>query len=57
MVKEPLSKRRELLKEHFHEVKGQFLFATSLDTNSMEEVQEFLEESIKGKTKMKNLLW
>lgn len=49
MIKEPLIKRRELLRDHFQEVKGQFLFATSLDTHNAEEVQEFLEESIKGK--------
>jgi len=48
LIKEPLVKRRELLREHFQEVTGEFVFATSLDTDSMEEVQEFLEESIKG---------
>uniref|UniRef100_A0A0A9Y7N4 DNA ligase n=2 Tax=Lygus hesperus TaxID=30085 RepID=A0A0A9Y7N4_LYGHE len=48
LVKEPLSKRRALLKEHFSEVSGQWIFAHSLDTNKMEEVQEFLEESVKG---------
>lgn len=48
LVKEPLSKRRSLLREHFKEVPGQWIFAHSLDTNKMEEVQEFLEESVKG---------
>jgi len=48
LVKEPLIKRREILHEHFQVVEGQFLFATSVDTDSMEVVQEFLEESIKG---------
>jgi DNA ligase-1 len=47
LIKEPLFKRRELLREHFQEVKGEFMFATSLDTKLMDEVQEFLEESIK----------
>lgn len=48
LVREPFVKRRDLLKEHFQEVKGQFTFATHLDTDNMEEVQEFLEDSIKG---------
>ncbi|XP_014294490.1 DNA ligase 1 [Halyomorpha halys] len=48
LVKEPLMKRRELLRENFLEVEGQWSFATSLDTSAMEEVQEFLEESVKG---------
>ncbi|CAH1403944.1 unnamed protein product [Nezara viridula] len=48
LVKETLLKRRELLRENFVEVEGQWAFATSLDTSAMEEVQEFLEESVKG---------
>jgi DNA ligase-1 len=48
LVKEPLFKRRELLREHFQVVEGEFLFATSLDTDNLEEVEVFLEESIKG---------
>lgn len=50
LVKEPLAKRRALLREHFNEVKGQWLLAYSLDTSKMEEVQEFLEESVKGES-------
>ncbi|ODN05333.1 DNA ligase 1 [Orchesella cincta] len=48
LIKKPLIERRELLREHFQAVTGEFVFATSLDTDSMEEVQEFLEESVKG---------
>lgn len=48
MVKEPFIKRRQLLRENFKEVHGQWLFASSLDTDTMEQVQEFLEESVKG---------
>ncbi|XP_050532644.1 DNA ligase 1 [Daktulosphaira vitifoliae] len=48
LVKRPFWERRKLLKENFIEVEEQFLFATSLDTITMEEVQDFLEESIKG---------
>ena len=48
LVKEPLLKRRELLRQNFIEVEGQWTFATSLDTNTMEEVQDLLDESVKG---------
>ncbi|GJQ70900.1 hypothetical protein Trydic_g817 [Trypoxylus dichotomus] len=48
LVKKPFNERRTLLKTHFKEHEGQWCFATSLDTKTMEEVQEFLEESIKG---------
>ncbi|XP_055913260.1 DNA ligase 1-like isoform X2 [Eupeodes corollae] len=40
--------RRRLLKETFNEIQGQWQFATSVDTNDTDEVQAFLEESIKG---------
>ncbi|XP_031357055.1 DNA ligase 1 isoform X1 [Photinus pyralis] len=49
LVKRPFKERRELLRENFKEVDGQWLFATFLDTTVMEEVQDFLEESVKGK--------
>ncbi|XP_011311947.1 DNA ligase 1 [Fopius arisanus] len=48
LVTHPFVKRRELLKEHFNELEGEWRFATSLDTTKIEEVQEFLEESVKG---------
>lgn len=48
LVKRPFCERRKLLKENFVEVEEQFLLATSMDTTTMEEVQDFLEESIKG---------
>ncbi|KAJ4437095.1 hypothetical protein ANN_17230, partial [Periplaneta americana] len=48
LVREPLIKRRSLLLEHFREMEGQFKFATRIDTSTMEEVQDFLEESVKG---------
>lgn len=54
LVKRPFSERRKLLKENFVEVEEQFLLATSLDTTTMEEVQDFLEESIKGKNKIQS---
>ncbi|XP_074873873.1 DNA ligase 1 isoform X2 [Carettochelys insculpta] len=47
LVKKPFSRRRQLLHESFVEMEGEFLFATSLDTCSMDEISEFLEQSIK----------
>lgn len=43
----PLSDRREKLKEAFTEVPGEFLFAKSMDTSNVEEIQTFLDQSIK----------
>ena len=43
----PFLERRKLLKENFVEVKGEFAFARSMDTNSIEEIQSFLDESVK----------
>lgn len=48
LVKETFMKRRELLKQHFKEVEGEWKFANSLDTTTMEEVEVFLDESVKG---------
>lgn len=48
LVKKPFIERRKMLKENFNEVDGQWLFATYLDTSAIEEVQEFLEESVRG---------
>ncbi|CAG9761469.1 unnamed protein product [Ceutorhynchus assimilis] len=48
LVTKPFKERRELLRQHFKEHEGEWCFATYLDTTKMEEVQEFLEESVKG---------
>jgi DNA ligase-1 len=42
-----LKKRRELLLEHFHPVEGEFDFAKSSDGHTTDEIQTFLEESVK----------
>ncbi|XP_075696121.1 DNA ligase 1 isoform X2 [Rhinoderma darwinii] len=47
LVKEPFSKRRQLLRESFIEQEGQFMFATYMDTSNTDEISEFLDQSIK----------
>jgi len=47
LVKEPFKKRRELLKDHFKEVEGEFLFAKYADPDNLEDIQEVLEQSVK----------
>lgn len=41
--------RRQKLQDNFNQVEGKFMLATSKDVESTDEIQEFLEESIKGK--------
>merc|ERR1712110_1133392 len=47
LVRKPFEERRNLLKEHFKAVEGEFLFAKSADPDTVEAVQEILEESVK----------
>ena len=51
LVRKPFRERRQLLQDHFHAVEGEFHFAKSADPDTMEEVQELLEESVKGMAK------
>lgn len=48
LVREPFEQRRALLRENFKEVEGEFVFAKSMDSANTEDIEEFLEESIKG---------
>ncbi|XP_052755638.1 DNA ligase 1 [Galleria mellonella] len=48
LVREHLATRRQLLREHFNQVPGEWQFATSKDCSTMEEVQQFLDEAIRG---------
>ncbi|XP_030053548.1 DNA ligase 1 isoform X2 [Microcaecilia unicolor] len=47
LVKEPFARRRQLLREAFVEKDGEFLFSTFMDTSSVDEISEFLDNSIK----------
>ena len=48
LVEKPLMERRRRLRESFQKVDAQFDFATSKDAESTEEIEEFLDESLKG---------
>ncbi|KAF8905567.1 ATP-dependent DNA ligase [Gymnopilus junonius] len=47
LLHQSLQRRRELLREHFTPVQGEFDFAKSSDGETTEEIQSFLEESVK----------
>ncbi|WVQ84501.1 hypothetical protein IAT38_006653 [Cryptococcus sp. DSM 104549] len=47
LLTKELKHRRELLVEHFQPVESEFAFAKSSDGTSTEEIQTFLEESVK----------
>uniref|UniRef100_A0A672RPE2 DNA ligase n=1 Tax=Sinocyclocheilus grahami TaxID=75366 RepID=A0A672RPE2_SINGR len=47
LVREPLSKRRALLRESFEEKVGEFVFARALDADNTEAIAEFLEQSVR----------
>ena len=49
LVRQSFRDRRDKLKAHFKEVEGEFLFAKSADPDTMDHVQELLEDSVKGK--------
>ncbi|KAK3795197.1 hypothetical protein RRG08_056260 [Elysia crispata] len=48
LVDVPFRRRRELLRSSFSEVEGEFMFAKCMTSSNTEEIQEFLDESIKG---------
>lgn len=48
LVERPFVDRRELLRKNFKEAEGTWKFATSLDTSDLNELQVFLDESVKG---------
>ncbi|KFA63462.1 hypothetical protein S40285_00348 [Stachybotrys chlorohalonatus IBT 40285] len=48
VVEKPLRERRELLKAAFEPVEGEFAFATHMDGQELEDIQVFLDESVKA---------
>ena len=48
VVEKSLRERRELLYKSFHAVEGEFAFATSMDGQELDEIQTFLDESVKA---------
>lgn len=47
LLKETFAERRSILRTTFKETKGQFMLAVGLDTNSFEDLDAFLDASIK----------
>ncbi|KAL0966507.1 hypothetical protein UPYG_G00296110 [Umbra pygmaea] len=47
LVKQPLSRRRALLKDSFEEKEGEFVFARAIDSNDTDTIAEFLEQSVR----------
>lgn len=48
VVEKPLRERRELLRQAFVPVEGEFAFASSMDGQELDEIQGFLDESVKA---------
>ncbi|KAH0536366.1 hypothetical protein FGG08_006764 [Glutinoglossum americanum] len=48
IVKKSLRERRELMKQTFEEVEGEFAFAKHMNTSDLDEIQTFLDESVKS---------
>ncbi|XP_058868385.1 DNA ligase 1 isoform X1 [Acipenser ruthenus] len=47
LVRQPLSRRRSLLKDSFVEKEGEFVFACAIDSDNTDAIAEFLEQSVK----------
>ncbi|KAK3301984.1 uncharacterized protein B0T15DRAFT_288189 [Chaetomium strumarium] len=48
VVEKPLRERRELLHKAFQPVEGEFAFATAMNGQELDEIQTFLDESVKA---------
>lgn len=48
LVSQPFQERRDKLKSSFKTIDGEFTFAKSMDSNNVEDIAEFLDESVKG---------
>ncbi len=49
LIGEPFRKRREYLYEYFPYTEARLMFATYMNSSDLEKIQEFLDQSIKGK--------
>ncbi|XP_036375076.1 DNA ligase 1 [Megalops cyprinoides] len=47
LVRQPLSRRRALLKDSFEEREGEFVFARALDSSNTDIIAEFLDQSVR----------
>ena len=47
LLQQSFQERRKLLHENFVQVKGEFAFAKNMDATSIEEIQAFLEDSVR----------
>lgn len=48
LIKLPLSERRQILRESFNETPGKFMFADARDVDTLDEMQEALDEAVKS---------
>lgn len=48
LIKLPLSERRQILRDSFIETPGKFMFANSRDVDTLDEMQEALDEAVTG---------
>ncbi|KAL4706161.1 hypothetical protein ACJJTC_013626 [Scirpophaga incertulas] len=48
LVRKSLEERRALLLEHFNTSPGEWEFANSKDCNELEEIQEFIDDAVRG---------
>lgn len=48
LIEQPLRVRREILREVFPQIHGEFMWATSIDSSDTDEIAAFLDESVKG---------
>lgn len=49
LVRDPLRKRRDLLRSNFKKIEGSFYFATSVDTTDTDEINSFFDEAVQNK--------
>ncbi|XP_049603673.1 DNA ligase 1 [Syngnathus scovelli] len=47
LVRQPLRRRRELLRESFDQAEGEFVFARFIDSDNTDTIAEFLEQSVR----------